>query len=209
MTCTRPDICWTITVLSQYLAKPLKEHWVAAKNVLRYLKGSLDYEICYRMGCQNLKLIGYSDADWASCAVDRRSVSGYCFSLSKEGPLISWKSKKQQTIALSSCESEYVALSLAVQEALHLVQLLAKLIELEDPVEIYEDNQGTIALSKDPVSRQRTKHIDVKYHFIRSNINAGNVVVNYCPTDDMVADIFTKPVTRNKLMNFKEFIFGK
>ena len=149
MTCTRPDICWIITTLSQYLSRPLKEHWIAAKHVLRYLKGTLDYELCYRKCDDDLRLIGYSDADWASSTHDRRSISGYCFSLAKTGPLISWKSKKQRTVALSSCEAEYMALAATVQEALYLAQLLDEIIEICSPVQIYEDNQGTIALSKD------------------------------------------------------------
>ena len=208
MTCTRPDICWIITTLSQYLSRPLKEHWIAAKHVLRYLKGTLDYELCYRKCDDDLRLIGYSDADWASSTHDRRSISGYCFSLAKTGPLISWKSKKQRTVALSSCEAEYMALAATVQEALYLAQLLDEIIEICSPVQIYEDNQGTIALSKDPVNRQRSKHIDIRYHFIRSTINAGKVIVNYCPTTDMIADIMTKAAPRCKLQKFKNFIFG-
>jgi transposase InsO family protein len=161
MTCTRPDICWIITTLSQYLSRPLEQHWVAAKHVLRYLKGTLDFELCYRKCDDDLRLVGYSDADWASDTHDRRSISGYCFSLTLNGPLISWKSKKQRTVALSSCEAEYIALAATIQEALYLAQLLAKIIQIATPVQIYEDNQGTIALSKDPVNRKRSKHIDV------------------------------------------------
>ena len=152
MTCTRPDICWIVTKLSQYLSKPHKEQWVAAKHVLQYLKGTLDYELCYRKCDDGLKLVGYGDADWASSTEDRRSITGYCFSLTKTGPLISWKLKKQRTVALSSCEAEYIALAATVQEVLHLVQLLGNVVEVCSPVEIYEDNQGTIALLSNPVT---------------------------------------------------------
>ena len=211
MICTRPDICWIITKLSQYLSKPLKEHWVAVKHVLRYLKCTLDYELCYRKCADGLTVIGYSDADWASSTDDRRSTTGYCFSLTKTGPLISWKSRKQRTVALSSCEAEYMALSATVQESLYLIQLL-KDISCEyqfGPPVIFGDNQGAIALSKNPVNRQRSKHIDVRYHFIRDEINNGKVIVQYCPTADMVADIMTKPVTKAKLENFRDFLFGQ
>ncbi|KAL9966545.1 hypothetical protein ACROYT_G024633 [Oculina patagonica] len=163
MTCTRPDICWVVTKLSQK--------------------------------CDNgLTLIGYSDADWASSTDDRRSISGYCFSLNKAGPLISWKSRKQPTVALSSCEAEYIALAAAVQEGMYLIQIVNDVGEVNDPVLIFEDNQGTIALSMNPVNRQRSKHIDVRYHFIRNVQNAGKVIIKYCPTADMVADVMTKPL---------------
>ena len=211
MICTRPDICWIITKLSQYLSKPLEAHWVAVKHVLRYLKCTLDYELCYRKCADGLTLIGYSDADWASSADDRRSITGYCFSLSKTGPLISWKSRKQRTVALSYCEGEYMALSATIQEALHLIQLL-KDISCEyqfGPPMIYGDNQGAIALSKNPVNHQRSKHIDVRYHFIRTEVNSGKVVVEYCPTTDMVADVMTKSMTKVKLRNFKDFLFSQ
>ncbi|KAL9987803.1 hypothetical protein ACROYT_G002165 [Oculina patagonica] len=208
MTCTRPDICWVVTKLSQFLTNPTKEHWVAVKHVLRYLKGTLDFELCYRKCDNGLTLIGYSDADWASSTDDRRSISGYCFSLNKAGPLISWKSRKQPTVALSSCEAEYIALAAAVQEGMYLIQIVNDVGEVNDPVLIFEDNQGTIALSMNPVNRQRSKHIDVRYHFIRNVQNAGKVIIKYCPTADMVADVMTKPVTKIKLQKFKSYIFG-
>ena len=116
MTCTRPYICWVVTKLSQFLVAPMIGHWIALKHVLRYLKGTLDFELCYRNCDDGRRLIGYSDADWVSSTDDRRSISGYCFSLNRTGPLISWKSRKQPTVALSSCEAEYISLAAAVQE---------------------------------------------------------------------------------------------
>ncbi|XP_077861468.1 uncharacterized protein LOC144341681 [Saccoglossus kowalevskii] len=210
MICTRPDTAWIVTKLSQYLSKPLKTHWVAVKHVLRYSKGTLDCELCYRK-CETLKLIGYSDPDWASSTDDRHSTTGYCFSLSKTGPLISWKSRKQPTVALSSCEAEYIALAATVQESLYLIQLLS---DIDGDYKyshayILEDNQGTISLAKNPVHHQRSKHIDIRYHFISSEVNSGKIVIVYCPTGDMVADIMTKPTTKFKLQMFNNFLFGK
>jgi len=177
---------------------------VSVKHVLRYLKSTVDYELSFRKCANDLTLIGYSDADWASSTDDRCSTTGYCFSLTENGPLISWKSRKQRTIALSSCEAEYMALSATVQESLFLTQLL-KDINCEDQVAspiIFVDNQGTIALSKNPINRQRSKHIDVRYHFIRTEINSGKVVAKYCPTADMIVDIMTKPATKAKFVKF-------
>ena len=141
---------------------------------------------------------------------DRRSITGYCFSLTKPDTLISWKSRKQPTVALSSFEAEYIALAAAVQEGLYLTQLLNDICnECQfGPVLIYEDNQGTIALSKNPVNQQRSKHIDIHYHFIRTELNDGKITIEYCPTTDMVTDIMTKPATKFKLDKFKHFIFG-
>ena len=145
MMCTRPDISWIVTKLSQHLSNPRECHWVAVKHVLRYLKGTIEYELVYKKSTDNLALIGYSDADWASSPDDRRSTSGYCFSLTQKGPLVSWKSRKQPSVALSSCEAEYMALASAVQESLYLDQLMKDIDRKyqSNPALIFEDNQGT------------------------------------------------------------------
>ena len=210
MTCTRPDICWTVTKLSQYLSQPRQGHLTAAKHVMRYLKGTNDYELCYKKSEDGLSLIGYSDADWASSPDDRRSTTGYCFALTREGAPISWKSRKQPTVALSTCEAEYIALSATVQESKFLTQLLNDIDggHQYEPVLIFEDNQGTIALAQNPVNRQRSKHIDIRYHFIRSALSSGTIKLQYCPTANMIADVMTKPATRFKLESFKNFLFG-
>ena len=210
MMCTRPDICWIITKLSQHLSNPLECHWLAVKHVFRYLKGTIDHELVYRKSGEDLSVIGYSDADWASNPDDRRSISGYCFSLTPKGPLISWKSRKQTSVALSSCEAEYMALASAVQESLYLIQIMKDIDKRyqSNPALIFEDNQGTIALANNPVSRQKSKHIDIKYHFIRSELKNGKFVMKYCPTHDMLADIMTKPSTKFQLQKFRSLIFG-
>ena len=211
---TRPDICWTVTKLSQHLSNPTQGHLIAAKHVLRYLKGTIDYELCYKKSVKGLKVTGYSDADWASDSGDRRSISGFCFCLNENGPPISWKSKKQPVVALSTCEAEYIALALAVQESIYLKQLLSDLKLDQDhadvhPCVIFEDNQGTIALAHNPVHRQRSKHIDIKFHFIRDEVRKRKVNLKYCPTNEMVADLFTKPSVKVKLIKFKSFLFGE
>jgi hypothetical protein len=192
------------------LANPSDELCTTLKHVLRYIKGTLDYELCYSKCVDGLKLIGYSDASWGS-SFDRKSVTGYCFSLNKDGPAISWKSKKQSTVALSSCEAEYMALAAADQECLFLTQLLCDVDHNThcEPVTIYDDNQGAIALAENPVHHQRSKHIDIKYHFIRDICMKGKINVVYLSTEEMVADIFTKPVSKVKLIKFKDLLFGK
>jgi hypothetical protein len=208
MSCTRPDLCYIVTTLSQYLSGPTSDMCTTLKHVLRYIKGTLGYELCFTKSHDGLQLKGYSDASWGS-TVDRKSVTGYCFTLNKDGPLISWKSKKQPTVALSSCEAEYMALAATTQECLfisHLISDLDRKCQFK-PVTLFSDNQGAIALVKNAVYHQRSKHIDIKFHFIRDEYCKGNIDIMYLPTEDMIADIFTKPVSKFKLVKFKNFIF--
>ncbi|KAK3737083.1 hypothetical protein RRG08_016389 [Elysia crispata] len=210
MMCTRREISWVVTRLSQFLSKPLQCHWITLKHVLRYLKGTAHYDLCYRKCEKGLRITGYTDSDWASSMEDRRSTSGYCFSFSlvEDGPLISWKSRKQQIVALSTCEAEYIALTAAVQEVMYLSHLVKSIgITYDQLPIIYEDNQGTIALANNPTKHQRSKHIDVRYHLIRSEVNKG-FELKYCPTEEMLADIMTKPATK-QLNKFKTLLFGR
>ena len=157
MTCTSPDISWIVSKLSQKLSRSREEDMVAAKHALRYLGGTIDYELCFKKCDGNLNGLVYSDADWASSLEDRRSTTGYCFSLSNHGPLISWKSRKQSTVALSTCETEYIGMAAAAQESLYLTQLLNNIGRGSyKATRIYGDNRGAIGLSKNPVSRQRS-----------------------------------------------------
>ena len=208
MTCTRPDICFTVTYLSRYLSCPTTDQLNAIKHVLRYLKGTLEHKLCYRK-CADSKINGFCDADWASDPHDRQSITGYCFSVS-DGPLISWKSTKQRVVALSTCEAEYIALAAAAQEANFLNQLM-KCIDgnVIPPVVLRGDNQASLSLARNPNNHKRTKHIDIKYHFIRHEYNRNNIVLIYTPTNENVADIFTKPVTKAKLSSFLLQIFGE
>ena len=208
-TCTHPDLCFVVSKLSQHFADPTEEHWVTVKHVLRYLRGTTDKKLCFRKSDSSLGLRAYSDADWAGDASDGRSTTGYCVSMGKDSSLVSWKAKKQPTVALSTCEAEYMALALTMQECIHLEQLLKGIdTYVYGKTVVYEDNQGAIALVKNPVCRQRCKHVDIKYHFIRSIVRDDKVSLVYCPTDDMVADVMTKPASRLKLEKFAGVMFG-
>ena len=198
MIATRPDLCYIVTKLSQYMAK----------HVLRYLNGTIAHSLTFKKS-ESLNLFGFCDADWANCS-DRRSITGYVFSLSHDGPLISWKSRKQQTVALSTCEAEYMALASAVQETKFLLKLLKSIVgcELSDSVTLYCDNQSALALAKNPVQHQRSKDIDVKYHFIRGEVQKGYVQLIYVPSEKNMADIFTKGMTNVKLKSFSDSLMG-
>ena len=208
MTGTRPDICYVVTKLSQKMSNPTESDLSMAKHALRYLKGTREQGLRFCKSESALKLVGFCDADWGASVKDRRSITGYNFQLSENGPLISWKSRKQQTVALSTCEAEYISLANAVQEAKFLKQLCSDMNVVIDNVLIKVDNQGAINLAKNPVNHQRSKHIDIKYHFIRSEIQNRNVTLEYVATEDNIADIFTKPAAKIKLQKFKGIILG-
>ena len=202
MTNTRPDISYVITLLGQYMSKPTVAHLNLAKHVLRYLKGTKSFGLNFVKSDSSLEVFGYCDSDWGG-SLDRRSVSGYCFMLHKNGPLISWKSCKQNIVALSSCEAEYVALTSAFKEARFLRQLFADINGSEkQSVKLFVDNQGAIALAKNPVHHQRSKHIDIRYHFIRFDVEEGIVILEYVPSSENYADLFTKPLSGIKFTDF-------
>jgi Reverse transcriptase (RNA-dependent DNA polymerase)/gag-polypeptide of LTR copia-type len=192
--CTRPDISMAVSMLSCHMSKPTRQHWELGKRVLRYLAGSADVGLVYGAKPQAGKeLVGYSDADWAGDATTRRSRTGYVFMLN--GAAVSWRSQRQQTVALSTAEAEYMALTAAIQEAVYLRQLLTDLGEKPaGATVINEDNQGCIALSRNSMTVGRSKHIDIKYHFSREKVESGEVDVQYCPTEKMLADQLTKPL---------------
>ena len=194
---TRPDLAFAIRKLSQHLEQPLQVHWIAVKRVLRYIAGTRDHGILFR-GNKDLDLIGYSDSDWAGCRESRKSTSGFVFMLA--GGAISWRSKKQTIVALSTCEAEYVAASLACKEAIWLSRLLADMLLHGEAkcIELRNDNSGAIATAKNSGINQRNKHIDLKYHFVRDCHEQKRVYLVKWPTADQVADICTKALDRVK-----------
>ena len=208
MTCTRPDLAWSVTKLSQHLADPTKADLTMVKHVFRYIRGTYDNKLTFRK-TDDLKLVGYTDADWASSKDNRRSTSGYYFALNDSGPALAWKSKKQPTVALSSCESEYVALCAGMQEAIYLKRLLEELLQISfGPTTIHVDNQGAIDLAKNPTQHDRSKHIDIKYHFCRECVASRKVEVVHVSSEDNVADVMTKAASKGKLAKFRNMLSG-
>jgi hypothetical protein len=199
---TRPDLCFVVNSLSQFMVEPRRVHWVAAKHVLRYLKGTVDYGLNYERG-DGVRLIGYTDSDWAGCVSDRKSTSGCCFGLGST--VVSWFSRKQKSVALSSAEAEYMAASQASCEAIWLRKLLVGIFGVQmRPTVIYCDNQSCIKLSENPVFHDRSKHIEIRYHFIRDYVQRGAVELQYISTDEQVADILTKALGRGKFVPFRD-----
>ncbi|XP_067939859.1 uncharacterized protein [Watersipora subatra] len=200
-TATRPDIAWTVSRLSQFLDRYGPAHVATMKRLLRYLQGTKHYKLKYSPG--NSQLVGYCDSDWAGDAETRRSTSGYLFKMGSAP--ISWRSKKQTTVALSSCEAEFMALAEGTKEMIYL-RAFCNEIGLPQPPKttMYCDNQSAMVLmTKRPGQMNRTKHINVRYNFIKERDH-----VNYCyiPIDDNAADILTKSVGRVRHQHLLKYI---
>lgn len=202
MLSVRPDICFPVGYLGRYQQHPTEAHWQSLKRVVRYLKESSNTVLTFQR-TDAPPLIGYADADWAADSEDRKSVSGYTFKVF--GSTVSWCSKKQSTVAISSSESEYVALSAATAEALWLAGVLEdmKMKNPETPVTIFEDNRGCIGMANN-LETKRSKHIDVKHHFIRDHIAEGRIQVKAVGTQDQLADIFTKSLDPGRFQELRQ-----
>jgi transposase InsO family protein len=197
---TRPDIAFAVTKLAQFAANPSKEHLDKAKYVLRYLAGTAKYALVYK-GASNKGLIAYTDSDYAADPVKRRSTTGYIFKLA-DG-IISWQSRAQKTIALSATEAEYMALSDCSRQAVWIQNIFTELGLQTRPTQICADNEGGIFIASNPVQERRTKHIDVRFHYVRDLIEQKRIDVVWVPTDDNPADMFTKNLGHIKFEKFR------
>jgi hypothetical protein len=193
---TRPDICYAMNVFSQFMSQPRKTHLITTKHVLRYLRGTIGYGLRYA-SIVDLSLQGYVDADWAGSEVDQKSTSCCCFT--SRSAMVSWCSRKQSSVALSTAEVEYIALSMAVREAVWLHKLLTYLFDHDmDPTIIHCGNQSYVKLSENPMFHDRSKHIEIKYHYIRYMVERKAIHVRYLPTHEQIADISIKPLAKTK-----------
>lgn len=200
---TRPDIAVAISILSRKINNPNNDDWTELKRVMKYLKGTKDLKLCVGSKSE-LHLKGFADADWAGDLNDRKSTSGFIFKLGDA--VISYASRKQQNVTLSSTEAEFVSLAEASQEFLWLSQLMKEFeINIQNPI-IFEDNQSCLKIIQDEKISPRSKHIDVKYYFVRDLLKTGKVLYKYCPTDSMMADILTKPLQKTKIYKIRELI---
>jgi hypothetical protein len=203
---TRPDLCLSISLLSRFqnCASNLLHNLL--KRLLRYVKGTLKLKLIYKRNHVG-RIIGYADADWGGDTTDRKSTSGFCFFVN--GCIVSWGSKKQSTVALSSTEAEYISLSLCVSEACFLVNMLRELnyfCEKRKAV-IFEDNQSTIRCCNSLEQIKRIKHLDIKFHFIKEKIRDGTVEIRYINTREQVADILTKPLNKATFERLRQKMF--
>jgi hypothetical protein len=199
---TRPDIALAVMKLAQHNSSPELRHYAAAKRVLRYLAGTLSHHVHYGGPNAEVAVHGFSDADWATSSEDRISITGYVWYF--YGGPISHSAKKQSTQALSSVESEYMALTGAIQDGLWIKSFCKCLqIPLTLPLKLFADNTGAIALSTEAANHTRTKHVDLRYHFIRAHIKEGTFLPIWVSTHRNTADIFTKALPRIAFVNHR------
>lgn len=195
---TRPDIAFAVQSVSRYSTKFGRAHGNAVKRIFQYLKGTREFWMTYEHA--KTELTGYADAN-GSMAEDWRAISGYAFII--HGGAVSWSAERQQIVSLSTTESEYVAATHAAKEVKWLRPLIQQLFNTEmSPTTLFSDNQSAIALAKDHQYHTRTKHIDVRFHFIRWIVEQGVLGLVYCPTDDMIADALTKALPSTKVKHF-------
>jgi hypothetical protein len=216
---TRPDLCFAVNTLSQYQTDSREHDWKALIHVMRYLRGTIETGLFYSKTCNPIATLhtndDLSDDKWfsplafadASHAqeVGRKSRSGHVIMMA--GAAVSWFSKKQPVVSISSTEAEYYALSEAVKEVLWVRQVFNEIgIPLNDPTIVHQDNRSTIAIAMNPIQHQRVKHMDVRVHFLRDHLNKDDVKLVWCPTGDMVADIFTKALPGSTHAKFSQLL---
>lgn len=195
LTASRPDIQFSVCLCARFQSDPRECHLTVIKMILRYLKGTTNVGLCYRKS-DKYSLVGFCDADFAGDRVERKITSGSCQFL--EGNMISWYSKKQPTIALSTTEAEYITAAGCSTQVLWMKTQLEDYRILESNIPIFCDNTSAIFLSKNPILHSKAKHIEIKHHFIRDYIHKGVLSLNFVDTDHQWANIFTKPLAEDR-----------
>ncbi|GJS86318.1 retrovirus-related pol polyprotein from transposon TNT 1-94 [Tanacetum coccineum] len=193
LTASRPDIMFSVCLCARFQEAPKTSHLEAVKRIFRYIKGTTHLGLWYPKGT-GIETVVYADSDHAGDYVDRKSTSGICTFVGC--CLTSWFSKKQTALAISTTEAEYVSAGKACQQALWMKQALIDYDVRLDDVPIMCDNKGAIDLSKNPVQHSRTKHIEIRHHFLRDNVQKGHISIEKVPSVDNIADILTKPLKR-------------
>jgi hypothetical protein len=191
LTASRPDIMFSVCMCARFQANPKESHLGAVKRILRYLKHTPSIGLWYPKGA-SFVLLGYSDSDFAGCRVDRKSTSGGCHLLGRS--LVSWSSKKQNSVALSTAEAEYIAAGACCAQILYMKQTLLDFGVRLEKVPLLCDNESAVKIANNPVQHSRTKHIDIRHHFLRDHVANNDISLSSVRSEDQLADIFTKPL---------------
>ena len=204
LTCTRPDLLLSVGIVSRFMEEPIYSHWKALKRILRYVQGTLSLGLFYSR-TEDYKLVGYSDSDRCGDINDRKSTSVYVFFMGNT--TFTWLSKKHPIVTLSTCEAEYVVASWCVCHTIWLRNVLSEMkLKQRGATIIQVDNKLAIEFAKNLVNHERSKHIDVRFHFIRDHVKEGNVELLHVARQDQVGDIFTKPLPKVLFDKYKKMI---
>ncbi|GJW93969.1 hypothetical protein Tco_0173641 [Tanacetum coccineum] len=195
MVCTRPDIAHAVGVVSRFMSNPGREHWEAVKWLLRYLKGTSKATLCFSR--KEVVLEGFSDSDYGGCLDSGKSTTGYVFTVG--GTTVSWMSRIQKCVAMSTTEAEYMAIAEAGKELVWLKNFLEELDRAQTECRLFCDNQSAIHLAKNPMFHGRTKHIKIRYHYIRELVSEGTLYLKKILGAKNPANMLTKVVTTEKL----------
>ena len=205
MVCTRPDISQAVSIVSRYMHDPGKGHWQAVKWILQYILGTVDAGLVFQQDNSiGQHVVGYVDFDYVGDLDKRRSTTGYVVTLGRG--LVSWRSTLQSTVALSTTEAEYMAVTEAIKEAIWLQGLLDDIGIFQEHMDVYCDSQSAICLAKDQVHHSCTKHIDVRYHFVREIVDEGDILLQKIATADNPTHMLTKVVTGVKFKHCLDLI---
>ena len=191
LTASRPDIMYSVYLCARFHSYPKESHLSAIKRILKYLKGTMDIGLWYCKS-DNFELIGFSNVDFVGCKVERKSTSGTCHFL--QSPLVSWHSKKKNSVALSTAKFEYIGVGLCCAQILSMKQTISDFGLSFEHVPIKCDNTSVISISKNHMQHSRTKHIEIRHHFIRDHAQKGDITLEFVSIKYQFADIFTKPV---------------
>ena len=201
---TRPDLAFCVGRLAKFVSNPTELHWDCVKRVLRYLIDTKDLGLVFGGTDSELTPVVYVDADWAGDETDRISMSGYVAMM--DGAAVAWYARPQEVVAMSSAESEYISMSNGCKETVwlrRLVKGMEVVPRMNEPTTMFSDNQAAMAMTQSYAVNRRNKHIEVRYHNTRRAVEDGVVELEYCPTEDMTADMMTKALGRVKLQKFR------
>lgn len=192
LTHSRPDTCFAVSYLARFMSSPCNSHFTAAKRVVRYLACTKDFGLWFSRDNGGV-LKAFSNSDWGGSLADRKSTTGMLVRLGMSA--ISWSSRKQEVVALSTTEAEYIAATAGACQIVWFKRLLEVCGHVfKNPICLWCDNQSAIVVAKNPAHHGRTKHIDVRFHFIRSLVSDGVISIQHCSTNDQLVDLFTKPL---------------
>ncbi|PNX58518.1 hypothetical protein L195_g050950 [Trifolium pratense] len=201
---TRPDLAFSVCLVARFMERPTEIHVAAVKRILRYVKGTVSYGLWFEKGKDD-ELVGWSDSDYAGDLDDRKSTSGYVFMVGSKA--VSWCSKKQPIVTLSTTEAEFIAAANCACQAIWLSRILDHISSRKkDCITLYCDNSSTIKLSKNPVMHGRSKHIDVRFHFLRDLTKDGKIQLLHCSSFEQTADIMTKALSLESFCKFRDVL---